>query len=207
MVKWVKVTRGNPRAISAVLDRGTLMKRSIFLWFALVSQPVPAVAGWLARRTDGQGKLDLDIGHRRGDPSRDFKFWVYPSKLKLVNRQWDTHEHPRDYCTKYRVDQRLKNVCRASHVCAGLCRAPANPDLTLVCTCGRACSNASALTASPTRRSCMLLPLDLQQSGWPVLQQSGWPKHSNRSITFGDAGQRDRWLGGQLWQLVSESPA
>ena len=57
-----------PRAISTVLDRGTLMKRSIFLWFALVSQPVPAVAGWLARRTDGQGKLDLDIGHRRGDP-------------------------------------------------------------------------------------------------------------------------------------------
>ena len=100
---------------------GTLIKRSIFLWFALVSQPVPAVAGWLARRTDGQGKLDVDIGHRRGDPSRDFKFWVYPVKQRLVNRQWDTHEHPRNYCIKYRVNQRLENVCRVSHrMCAGL---------------------------------------------------------------------------------------
>ena len=178
------------------------MKRSIFLWFALASQPVPAVAGWLAWRTDGQGEPDLDVGRRHGDPNRDFKFWVYPSKQRLINRQWDTHEHPRDYCTKYRVDKRLENVCRASHVCGlGPSRLP-----TLVCTRGRACSNASALTSSPTRRSCMLLlPLDLQ------LQQLGWravrlgtpkhaPRHSNRSTTFGEPrpGQRGRWLGGQL---------
>ena len=111
-------TVSTSRAISAVPGRGTLMKRSIFLWVALVSQPVPAVAGWLVRRTDGQGKLDLDVGHRRGDPNRDFKFWVYPRKQRLVNRQWDTHEHPRDYCAKYRVEKRLENVRRRLSLCA-----------------------------------------------------------------------------------------
>ena len=47
-------------------------------------------------------------------PNRGFKFWVYPRERRLVNRQWDTHKHPRDYCTKYRVNKRLENMFRAS---------------------------------------------------------------------------------------------
>jgi len=89
------------------------MTRSILLWLAVFSQSALTVVGRLARQVDVPGKLGRDIGNRRGDPNRDFKFWVYPRERRLVNRQWDTHKHPRDYCTKYRVNKRLENVCHA----------------------------------------------------------------------------------------------
>ena len=95
-------------------SRANPMTRSILLWLAVFSQSAPAVVGRLARQVDVPGKLGRDVGNRRGDPNRDFKFWVYPHERRLVNRQWDTHKHPRDYCTKYRVNKRLENVCRAS---------------------------------------------------------------------------------------------
>ena len=95
-------------------SRATPMTRSILLWLAVFSQSAPAVVGRLARQVDVPGKLGRDVGNRRGDPNRDFKFWVYPRERQLVNRQWDIHKHPRDYCTKYRVNKRLENVCRAS---------------------------------------------------------------------------------------------
>ena len=89
------------------------MTRSILLWLAVFSQSAPAVVGRLARQVDVPGKLGRDVGNRRGDPNRDFKFWVYPRERRLVNRRWDTHKHPRDYCTKYRVNKNLENVCHA----------------------------------------------------------------------------------------------
>ena len=42
-----------------------------------------------------------------GDPGREYRFWVYPKSKKLVDKRWDTHQHPSSFCSKYRVVRRL----------------------------------------------------------------------------------------------------
>ena len=76
------------------------------LLIALVLGPVVVAAG----KPSTQKHVSLALPQTlRGDPAREHAFFVYPRKMRLVNRRWDTHAHPRDYCANYRVVKRLDN--------------------------------------------------------------------------------------------------
>ena len=76
------------------------------LLIALVLGPVVVAAGKPSTQKDVSLALPQTL---RGDPAREHAFFVYPRKMRLVNRRWDTHAHPRDYCANYRVVKRLDN--------------------------------------------------------------------------------------------------
>ena len=76
------------------------------LLIALVLGPVVVAAGKPSFQKDVSLALPQTL---RGDPAREHAFFVYPRKMRLVNRRWDTHAHPRDYCANYRVVKRLDN--------------------------------------------------------------------------------------------------